>query len=85
MFTWRMVTGVAQDVCAASAWVVAPEVTPCTTACRISYRPYRDMSERFFKLLFQLEDAAVVERASIDEAFILCRLGAASMVSGAAS
>lgn len=74
-----------KNVCAARAWVMPPEVTGCTTACRISYRPYRDMSERFFELLFQLEDATVVERASIDEAFILCRVGAASMVSGAAS
>eukprot|EP00892_Ulva_mutabilis_P003919 jgi/Ulvmu1/189/UM001_0193.1 len=46
---------------------------------RISYRPYREMSDRFFKLLRQLEEVEVIERASIDEAFILCRVGAAAL------
>lgn len=39
---------------------------------RVSYRPYRDASAKFFALLNTLELASIVEKGSIDEAFILC-------------
>ena len=40
---------------------------------RVSYGPYRDASSRLMRVLEGLPCAAVVERASIDEAFILYR------------
>jgi nucleotidyltransferase/DNA polymerase involved in DNA repair len=39
---------------------------------RISYKPYREASAKFFAMLNNLEPASVVEKGSIDEAFILC-------------
>ncbi|MEW5316206.1 MAG: hypothetical protein WDW38_007588 [Sanguina aurantia] len=41
---------------------------------RISYRPYREMSAALMRLLKSLPSCAVVEKASIDEAFILCEV-----------
>jgi nucleotidyltransferase/DNA polymerase involved in DNA repair len=41
---------------------------------RISYKPYREASAEFFALLERMDLASVVEKGSIDEAYILCRI-----------
>ena len=38
---------------------------------RVSYRPYRDVSRTFFMMLRRFPQVSVVEKASIDEAFLL--------------
>lgn len=52
---------------------------------RISYKPYREMSERLMALLETFTLAAVVEKASIDEAFVLCHPVGQGPWSGAVS
>lgn len=47
---------------------------------RISYQPYREASATFFEMLNNLELASVVEKGSIDEAFILCNTGGCALV-----
>ncbi|KAK9863912.1 hypothetical protein WJX84_000340 [Apatococcus fuscideae] len=39
---------------------------------RVSYGPYRDVSRTFMALLRRFPSVAVVEKASIDEAYLLC-------------
>ncbi|KAK9829085.1 hypothetical protein WJX72_003815 [[Myrmecia] bisecta] len=38
---------------------------------RVSYEPYREVSRRFIKALRQFDSIAIVEKASIDEAYLL--------------
>jgi nucleotidyltransferase/DNA polymerase involved in DNA repair len=47
----------------------------CEPGGRVSYRPYQQASNRFFKFLRALPWVAVVEKASIDEAFLLVDAG----------
>jgi nucleotidyltransferase/DNA polymerase involved in DNA repair len=49
-----------------------------TATSRVSYKPYRQASEALMALLRALPGAAVVERASIDEAFLLPAAAAAA-------
>ncbi len=49
----------------------------CTEDGRVSYRPYRETSQALMRLLRRFVNAAVVERASIDEAYVLCKPPAA--------
>ena len=39
---------------------------------RVSYGPYRDVSRTFVQLMRSFPSVAVVEKASIDEAYLLC-------------
>lgn len=50
---------------------------------RISYKPYREVSTKFFAMLSSLELASVVEKGSIDEAFILCSTSGSTAATGA--
>lgn len=52
---------------------------------RISYKPYREASAQFFAMLRSLELASVVEKGSIDEAFILCSMNGPSVATGVQS
>ena len=51
----------------------------------ISYKPYRDVSAKFFAMLGSLELASVVEKGSIDEAYILCSTSGPSVATGVQS
>jgi nucleotidyltransferase/DNA polymerase involved in DNA repair len=65
----------------AHAWQARALLTPvggrvvhayCEEGARVSYRPYREASGALMRLLRRFVNARVVEKASIDEAYVLC-------------
>ncbi|KAI8472519.1 MAG: hypothetical protein J3K34DRAFT_457786 [Monoraphidium minutum] len=44
----------------------------CEGGNRVSYRPYREASGALMRLMRRFLNAAVVEKASVDEAYVLC-------------